>query len=59
MRCTRLNTVDKRIGDLEHNIEEFTQNIAGEKWKILKNILRGQIDRFKHVQKKFWKVRLE
>lgn len=31
MRCTRLNTVDKKIGDLEHNIEEFTQNIAREK----------------------------
>lgn len=29
MRCTRLNTVNKRISELEHDVE-FTQNVARE-----------------------------
>lgn len=29
MRCTRLNTVNKRISELEHDVE-FTQNVTRE-----------------------------
>lgn len=38
MSCTRLNTVNKRISELEHDVEEFTQNVAREVKNMKVNI---------------------